>query len=114
MKFVPFDKIFYTRKSCPYCGGNESVQSTGWLIDEDRYPRKVKKQLKKSGRWPLWIADSVDIDCVNMPDPADEAWDRWWTIHDDPMPYVNFLPHQIKIENSLKHKYRFYEQNSTR
>lgn len=107
MRIVEDHKQFKFRKLCPYCGANMTYTATGWDQDtETKYPRKLKKQLKKKYNWPLWIATSFDHDCHSMPDFESEEWDDWMNQHSY-MPYVNQLPVDLKVERFIKKRFRF-------
>jgi hypothetical protein len=106
-KIVEAEKEFKFKKLCPYCKGNLTYVANGWDADtETKYPRKLKKALKKKYNWPLWIATTFDCDCSTMPDFESDEFDDWMNWHSE-MPYVHQLPVDQQVERYIKKRYRF-------
>lgn len=81
---------------CPYCDGDLIAQPTAWTLDDDG----------------TWFASESGIDCVTEPDLDDddvskcERWDEWTDSH-SVMPYVYWLPVDLKVVDWLKKNYRW-------
>jgi hypothetical protein len=79
---------------CPDCEGQITIEANAWTQEDNGE----------------WVATSFDSVCVNEPDIEDsEAFAEWEELHHRSydMPYVYWLPIDIKIENWLKANYRF-------
>lgn len=82
---------------CPYCGKKLAASLTEWEQSDDSV-------------W-LGIATSIDLDCEGEPDLYEgdtnaEAFDEWLAEHTY-MPYVYWLPVEVRVRQWINSKYRF-------
>jgi hypothetical protein len=84
---------------CPYCDGEVGLvaECQGWSLESDG----------------TWSAESIDLSCKNEPELDEtsgpqqlDAWDEWLAAHSY-MPYVFWLPLQLKVIEWINSKYRF-------
>jgi hypothetical protein len=75
---------------CPYCDERLFCQPTAWEQDDDG----------------SWYASESGLECWSEPDIDDEEWLDWCAEHTS-MPYVYWLPVDMKVIDWLKTKYRF-------
>lgn len=80
---------------CPYCGGALRTGFSGWT------------QLGDGS----WIAECLDMDCVTEPELAEDEdqsdqWEEWLAQHTY-MPYVYWLPVDLKVTKWVNANYRF-------
>lgn len=79
---------------CPKCDADLIlVDCTGWVDNDEGYQ----------------IPDEITVECENQPeDYGDDDYeaDQWFDWHYD-MPYVYWLPVEIKVLDWFKSKYRY-------
>lgn len=81
---------------CPYCGDRLMAQCEQWGQDDDG----------------TWVADGLHLDCVSEPDLDDddeaslEKWNDWLDQHTY-MPYVYWLPVDLKVTAWVNKHFRF-------
>jgi len=77
---------------CPYCGKQLVSQPDSWTQRDDG----------------TWACDNSAIECVGEPDlePDTDAWDEWFAQH-NVMPYVHWLPVDVKVTRWINQNYSF-------
>lgn len=77
---------------CPICGEEVVIEIEEW------------EQLG-DGSWAV-TDGGVHVDCITEPDIDSDEWDEWHDGHWN-MPYVDWLPVQMKVYRWLRRHYRF-------
>lgn len=90
-KIIPENKILYARKRCPICSSNIKITANAW-----EYCEKTK----------LWMATEIEVNCTKEPDLESDEWEEWFNWHYS-MPYVDWLPLEIRLLKSIQKKYRY-------
>ena len=55
-----------------------------------------------------WLATEINLDCENEPDIESAEWDEWHKWHYS-MPYVDWLPLELRILAAVRRKYYWPE-----
>ena len=77
---------------CPICGGKLIIVDVdAWYLEE------------QTG---LWIAETVYVECEHEPDIESDDWEDFDNGHYS-MPYVDWLPIIVKIEQWFQKHYRY-------
>jgi hypothetical protein len=80
---------------CPDCQTKLTIHPTGWT---------------EAGDGNGMVCDTFDSVCQHEPDIDEGGYDEFWESHPSyEMPYVYWLPVDMKIEAWLKKNYRFVE-----
>jgi len=74
---------------CPICKGKLYAQFDGWVENDGE-----------------WQASSTSLDCENEPDIDSDEWWDWHRGHYS-MPYVDWLPVEIKVTKWINENYVF-------
>jgi hypothetical protein len=75
---------------CPYCGAKLRASFDWWTQQDDG----------------SWMAESVDVSCVEEPDIDEDDWEDFWGNHSQ-MPYVYWMPAQTAVLEWVNKTYRF-------
>lgn len=89
---VPLNHVFDVPENvqkCPYCDAPLRATASGW--DEDEHG---------------WKAATLEVDCTEEPDIDSDEWEDHNASHSD-MPYVYWLPAEIKVMEWINSQYRF-------
>jgi hypothetical protein len=91
---VSMHQEFLIKGGCPMCeSGDLLVQFDGWEMND-------------VGDWEGM--DLTRAECSNEPDIMSDEWDEFQSWHGD-MPYVNWLPRIVSLQNALNRMFRFVE-----
>ena len=96
MKTVRTDEIIKIPASvavCPICGAEAVIEDMDEWEQED------------DGSWSV-SEGGLHLSCITEPDIDSREWRGWFSCHFS-MPYVDWLPLQIKIHKWLNANYRF-------
>lgn len=85
-------KIPPTVAVCPKCGAEVVLELEAWEQLDD-------------GTWAA-SDDGLHVNCITEPDIDSDDWEEWHDWHWD-MPYVYWLPIQMKVYRWLRRHYRF-------
>lgn len=69
---------------CPYCGDGLTAEITGEYEEDDG----------------TRVIDEIMMECDSEPDLDSRDWHEWLAVHSD-MPYVNWLPVEMKVQRWL-------------
>lgn len=75
---------------CPKCDASLVAHFEEWTEETDA----------------LWVCETAKLDCTTGPDIGSEEWEEWFTWH-YAMPYVDWLPLEIKVGQWVNQRYRF-------